>query len=181
MIGADFDKTLTNYDTFIPFLCYYSTQSIFKRLGLILIIGIAVALKLRLVSNDVYKLFAVKVMFRGDHYVNFEKRAREFSSRIELNALGQQMASRDRIIILTASFKEYIEPLFPNAIIYGTELDIDDNGYIKGVTTNLYGHKKLLKYRENHNEKMTIFYSDSPSDLCMKDVSNEFKLVEVKR
>jgi len=181
MIGADFDKTLTNYDTFIPFLCYYSTQSILKRLGLILVIVMAVALKMRLVSNDVYKSFAVKVMFRGDHYVYFNKRAREYSSRIELNGLGQQMARRDKLIILTASFKEYIEPLFPNAVIYGTELDIDDKGYIKGLITNLYGYNKLFKYRENHNEKMTIFYSDSPSDLCLKDVSIEFKLVEVKR
>lgn len=181
MIGSDFDKTLTNYDTFFPFLRFYSTKSILKRLGLVLVIGVALALKLRLVSNDKYKSIAAKLMFRGDLYADFKKSAHKFSATIQLNTLGQQISSKVGVIILSASPKEYIEPLFPSAIVYGTELDIDDKGFIKGISTNLYGQKKLLKFRENHDRKMTLFYSDSSSDSCMREVSDEFILVNVKK
>lgn len=162
----DFDKTLTYKDSFTQ-LCCQRMLHMTRWWVFPVYITLKILSKFRLISVKREKEIAIYILF--PHRISeYNKICQEFSSRIKLNPivnrLNKAIDPRNRIIILSASPREYIQPLFPEIEIYATELKVDHTGKIKGIDRHPYGPAKsevLVAQGVTHIDEM---YYDSHSD-----------------
>lgn len=162
-IVADFDKTLTDYDTTLPFARFCA-----KRTGtqwrLPLFFLLAVFAKLKLVSIKQQKAVLLK-WFCPNKITDFENLCFEFSKTIVLNALGKAILKKPNIIIASASLKCYLQHLFPKHHIIASEIKTDSQNRIVGLTTHPMGRTKAEDIKEIGITNIDEFYTDSLNDM----------------
>ena len=180
LVGFDFDKTLTDKDTIFGFYRSVSTNNFVFSIKRVLYLGFVLALKLRIISNFRLKQMGVFLFLRGYKVSEILDAAKIYSTQIDLNEIYTRhflmVEPKDRFII-SASFEEYLQFVFPNEKVFASSLSYR-NGKALGLKSNLYGQKKkelLQQIEEIHS--LFAFYTDSYSDQPLMDISENVYLV----
>ena len=181
VIVFDFDKTLTVKDTIFGFYRSVSGKKSTFFLKRIFFLAAAVLSKAKLISNDSLKQCGVALFLHG--YTENELKAKgiEYAFGIEMNGVFEGQCRRyqgNRIIILSASFEEYLKPLFPEYWVAGTQIRYDENGVACGIRRNLFGVEKRNWLAEQGIEEISVLYTDSFSDKPLMDIARRVYIVE---
>jgi len=131
-----------------------------------------------------FKIISVKqekeiglILFCPRNYETFKEACKEFSNSIKLNDIyynsfqSTQSQPNKKIIIASASFKDYITPLFPNKEIIASTLRCNNKNLIKGIAKHPYGSEKASLLEQFGYNKIKAFYTDSKTDLSTSALS----------
>lgn len=176
MVGCDFDKTIYNGDSFIDFYLYVLLM--FPYLIILLpfqLIAMAVVCKNKKRVKEVFALYLrfIPSNCKAGLVVRFWKRN---VHKLKYGII-KQISAEDVVISASPMF---IVGVAVKAIgvqnCIATNMSIESG---KIVGENCYGKVKLEKFYLNYpNIKLNAFYSDSLSDLPMKEVATNFYLVK---
>lgn len=178
IVVFDFDKTLTYTDTLLGFYRHCSGKHISSRFKLPLYFLLMVLHKIGVISNATLKSWGITCFLRGRSRAIVTKWATEYSAKIELNQIYyHEIVNDNKPYIISASFCDYILPLFQNAYVYGSELAYDSDAKVEGLKFNCYGRSKCQVLEERGIYSIDILYTDSISDLPLAKMSNSIKIV----
>ena len=178
IIVFDFDKTLTYEDTLFGFFYICSRNDLTTCIKLPLYFLSMVAHKLKLISNENFKRIGVRLFLRGKTKEFIRNCAEEYSGNIKLNHVYHtEFKKYNNPYVISASFYEYLLPLFPTANILCSEIEFSDNR-VKCLKTNCYGKVKYQLLSANGIDYIDILYTDSVSDLPLARFSKEINLVK---
>lgn len=181
IIVFDFDKTLTYKDTLYGFYEAVSGDTPSFKVKYVLFLFIAILAKVKLISNDSLKKFGIKLFLKGKHKNKINKKGKEYASSIKLNRIYSEdfkkIPSKNKIIV-SASFEEYLKPVFPDHLIIGSKILFDKNGRVKGLDRNLYGERKLTFLHYTGVEYIDVLYTDSYADKPLMEISKCVYLVK---
>lgn len=179
IIAFDFDKTLSHKDTLLGFYIHTIKWYKFYNIGIYTIF--AILHKLKLISNIKLKEFGVTIFLKGMKKEDFLRLAKEYAYTIKTNFLFKQveeMSKNNKVYIVSASFTDYLAPLFSKSIIvFGSEVTYQDNNILE-LKTNCYGKNKVLVLSSNGILLLDDFYTDSYSDLPLMEMSKHVFLVK---
>lgn len=175
IIVYDFDKTLTNYDTTLPFFLYCSKKKPFGFIKLPFFFCVKIMSKFRLITVKREKEIGLK-LFCSKKYSDFKNDAITFSEKIVLNDLYREdfqnnEFENNKIIVASAAFKDIIDCLFPNSINYGTTLKVDNRGLIIGIDIHPFNKEKLEVLNKSGIYHIEKFYTDSENDIYVSEIS----------
>lgn len=179
----DFDRTLTLNDTLFGFYCCLNKQrSLIFYLKVLIYFFFAVLHRCHILSNDKLKRFGVSLFIQGLSRNFIEYKSREYSKRIELNNDLYTKAKKSHPsklnIVISASFVDYIRPLFNDSvIILGSELNYK-SGYVCGLSKNMYGDNKAFALKSLGYSTVEAVYTDSVSDLPIVKMAKNIYLVD---
>lgn len=177
----DFDKTLTAKDTLGGFY-YEASPTKFRYYVKLPFLLVAAALyKSGLISNAALKKVGVWLYLKGLSQENIDQIGRSYSRKIKLNNIYKSdflKYSPDQVLIISASFEEYLKPLFIDYTVVGSKLRYNSENRVNGVITNMYGEKKREWLLNQNIDHVDVFYTDSYSDQPVIDLSNKVYLVK---
>jgi phosphoserine phosphatase len=182
VVVFDFDKTLTYKDTLLGFFSACSRKDptrVFKHL---LYIILMVAHKLKIISNTNLKRMGVGLFLRGKSKEFIIKCAEHYSGKIKLNRVVYETEFKKykNPYVISASFIEYLRPLFPGATLICSEIEFDKNG-VKSLKKNCYGEVKIHALKSIGIDKIDILYTDGAGDLFLAKMSKQINLVKGER
>lgn len=162
----DFDKTLTYKDSFTE-LCYRRMLKFTRWWVFPIWVILKISSKFGFMSVKKEKGLCLRLLF-PHHISEYISVCQAFSSQIKLtpivNQLRQALTEGDKIIILSASPREYIQLLFPEVKVYAMETKVDSSGKILGINQHPYGQDKLNVLIENGITHIDEMFYDSHSD-----------------
>lgn len=186
----DFDGTLTSKDSLAEFLKFSVDKPTYYK-NMFLFLPTFILYKLKIVPNNIAKQKLFKQFFYGMKQDDFKQIAQEYSNnelqdiilddRIKL--LKEHQKNGDRIIIVSASMKCWLEPWCEaqKVELLSTRLEFIDGKFTgKFETANCYGIEKENRVREHLEleEFDKIYaYGDSAGDdamLALADISKRF-------
>ena len=170
----DFDKTLTEKDTLFGFYEEASRSVPVFKIKYPFFILAAAAFKLGLISNLTLKKTGVWCYLNGLTRDEVKEVGETYAGRIELNNIYKEeflKYSSEQVIIISASFEDYLKPLFPKHRVVGSRLSYSKENRVNGVSVNMYGESKR-EWLQNHGvEKIDCLYTDSYSDKPLMDMA----------
>jgi HAD superfamily hydrolase (TIGR01490 family) len=181
----DFDGTISKKDSFIEFIKYYKGFHSFC-FGFILLSPILLLYKIRLIKNWRAKKIVFSWFFKNESYKVFKSKCKCFSltiipqliKPIALETIKKHIENGDKVIIISASFEDYLADWCKsmNLELLGTKIDFN-KGFITGKIDgkNCYGDEKVI--RLNQFLDLSLFneiyaYGDSKSDLPLLEIAN---------
>lgn len=178
VIVFDFDKTLTQKDTVLGFLVAVSDKG-FIPVRRLIFLFFSVLHKLRLISNDRLKEVSIGLFLKNMEESIVKKRAAAYSKGILLsNIYTTEFVSKyPRAIIATASFEDYVRPLFKDNLVLAAQLEYG-NGKVTGLKQNAFGPQKVKLLNEQGISSVDILYTDSFSDQALMNISTVVYLVK---
>jgi len=179
IVVYDFDKTLTYKDTLFGFFKAVSKKNIFYPLKVSIYFFFMIIAKLKLISNTTLKSVGVNLFLKGLDKTFIQTKSKEYSKTVKTNKIYKQLIDKNKsAYIITGSFKEYIQPLFPKNIkIISSKLDFKDNKVDK-LNFNCYKENKIDALKQNGIESIDIFYTDSMADLEVAKISKKIFIVK---
>ena len=174
VIASDFDGTLTTRDTLLSFIRYARGNAAFAW-GFLLHVPLLVLMKLHLYDNGRSKERVFSYFFRGWKADQFNAVCAQFAATHRhllrpqgLETLRQARADGARVIIVSASIDNWVQPFFPDAEVAGTQIEIVD-GRLTGrfLTPNCYGAEKVNRIRQllpDRQHYYLVAYGDSRGD-----------------
>jgi hypothetical protein len=181
IIVFDFDKTLTYKDTLIGYYIFVSNKNYLFIFKMFIYLFYMVLAKIKFVSNDKLKMKGVNLFLKGQNIMKLKQKSIEYSEKIILNKLYFNYDFKnlnERIIIVSASFQDYIYSLFPeNVNVIGSKLKIKDNKVIH-LDFNCYSERKVEILMKKGILEIDILYTDSISDLPLANISKKIILVK---
>ena len=110
------------------------------------------------------------------------KCAEEYSGKIELNKVvfETEFKKYKNPYVISASFIEYLKPLFPGANLICSEIEFDKNS-AKSLKKNCYGETKRQALKSIGIDKIDILYTDGAGDLFLAKMSKQIYLVKGDR
>jgi HAD superfamily phosphoserine phosphatase-like hydrolase len=181
VIVFDFDKTLTEKDTLFDFYKSVSPSKLSFSIKYPLFLLVAIATKLGFISNYSLKKAGVRFYLYGIEKKQVEKIANAYSSQIALNEIYHKEFFKyapDDVLIMSASYEEYLKPLFLNYLVVGSKLRYDLNNRVDGIELNMYGKNKQKWLFDNGITEIDILYTDSISDKPLMDIAKTTILVK---
>jgi len=174
----DFDKTLTKKDTVMGFLVMASGKGLIP-VRVMILLFFAVLHKLGIIANDRLKKIAVNLFLKGTPEAVIKEKASTYAADIELNNIykTEYALKYPAAIIVTASFEDYVRPLFGDNLLLGAKLAYR-NGLVSGLAQNAYGPKKVDLLNKHGINQVDIFYTDSFSDQAVMDISTVVYLIK---
>ena len=176
----DFDKTLTDGDSFYRFIVFTNNKSRIVA-GFISLLPWLAGYKAGILSNNYVKEKVIRWFFKGEQKESFSWKCREFvkqdlvniEKKVAMERLNWHQKSGHKIIVVSASIEDYLHPWcnIHNIEGIGTKLETE-NGRLTGnfATPNCYGYEKIRRLQENIDlEKYhpVYAYGDSPGDYEM--------------
>lgn len=182
----DFDKTLTYKDTLLGFYKQCNSEKKYTYLLLRSVYFVFQVLnKLKICSNLTLKKIGVNLFLVGKSKAEIEKKSHVYASLISLNDTYKKyftMTSENinERIILSASFEEYINPIFNEGIrVYGSKLRYNDQDRVNGIDRNLYGVQKRIFFEQELKKKLIDnLFTDSYSDLPLAIIAKNIYLIK---
>lgn len=180
VVVYDFDKTLTYRDTLWGYFTYCGRDGAFLTLKKALYMGAMLLSKLKLISNSRMKACGVALFLRGKERDVLERLSEAYGKEIAFNRLYRQL-SFDRgkdYFVVTASFEEYVRPLFPSHVdVVGSRLFYRE-GYVAGVAENCYKELKAAALKQRGIDRIDLLYTDSISDLALAQMAEKICVVK---
>ncbi|PHS56186.1 MAG: HAD-IB family hydrolase [Sulfurimonas sp.] len=176
----DFDGTLTKKDSLSEFLKYSVNREKYL-LSMFKFLPYFIMYKLKLLRNDISKEKLFETFYAGMDEAEFKQISSNYSLKIldklinkdRLEILKKHQKNGDRVIIVSASMKSWLQPWCDkNSIeLLCTELEFI-NSKITGkfLTKNCYGDEKVNRIKKHLNLEQfnTIYvYGDSAGDDAM--------------
>ena len=131
--------------------------------------------KMKYISNDALKTKGVSLFLKGRDVRAIKQKAIEYSEKILFNKLYFNYDfnnSNDKILIVSASFQDYILPLFPKNIeVLGSKLKIN-KGKVIALDYNCYSDRKVDILNDIGIYEIDVLYTDSISDLPLANISS---------
>lgn len=178
MNGFDFDKTIYKKDSSIQFYLYlvYRHPYLVCHLIVFSVYYLLYVLKLKNKKETKEKMFSI-VKYISD--IDYEVNRFWHNKHLERWYLAMQ---KDNDIVISASplflLEDFTKRMGINNII-ATNIDKKTG---KIIDKNIYGIEKVNAYKKIYkNKKLDKFYTDSSSDLCMKEVCKEVLIVKSGR
>ena len=189
----DFDGTLTTRDTFLQFIRYVFSVRTFC-LGFLLYSPLLVLMKLGCYPNWKVKQKVFSYFFKGMPYEEFSQLGRLFAIDTShllrpkaVAALREAEAKGAKVLIVSASIDNWVQPFFPDVKVVGTQVEVKD-GRLTGrfLTKNCYGQEKvnrILALYPNRETYHLTAYGDSQGDQELLAFADEahYKGKKVKR
>lgn len=181
IVFFDFDGTITKNDSFVVFFKFISKKSFFKIL--ILNLHLLILYKMGICKNPKYKFLSI---LKGKTKNEIEKLCNEFMpillshcKKTALDKIKWHQDNNHRIVLVSASFEEYLSPLckYLNIDLIATKMEFKDNkitGYIEGK--NCKRNQKVIRIKEviNISEYDSIYvYGDSIGDKEMLELATQ--------
>ncbi len=170
----DFDGTLTTRDTFLAFIRYAcDTRALF--FGILCCMPWLILMKLQLYSNGKTKERLFARYFRDMPFDQFEVLCRRFAADNRhllrssvVSILRQAQSEGAKVVIVSASIDNWVQPFFPEVTTLGTQVEVSD-GRLTGrfSTPNCYGPEKVKRLEALLPRRSDYFlkaYGDSRGD-----------------
>ena len=176
----DFDKTLTYHDTLLGFYCHATPRTLFYHAKRLLYLGAIVATKLKLIDNDRFKVIGIILFLRGQSRETLQQKGVEYAGTLRTNNLYTSLMENhsEEVWIVSASFEEYLVPLFGRERLLATRIAYDRDGNAAGLEFNCYKEEKRKALIERGVEQIGLFYTDHYSDLPVAEMSDTICLVD---
>lgn len=161
----DFDKTLTLHDTVFGFYKYCNKHKFIAH-KIVLFYIFSIIYKLRLISNTRLKKLGVVFFLKGYSRQYLLEKGQQYAKEIKLLTTFETEFKQKfpDAIIASASFLEYLKPIFPNNLLICSSL-IYKNEIAVGLEKNIFGNDKKEALIELGFNNIDIFYTDSKTDL----------------
>lgn len=178
----DFDKTLTKHDTLLSFFCFNEKKTLLFFLKFCLYFLCMVLAKLGIIHNTRLKKIGVYLFLRYAHSDHINYKCQEFgkSDYVNYNKFYRSLVFDSNInyYVLTASFEEYVKPIFPSFVeVIGSKIKKDRKDQIM-LDFNCFGKNKLAALFMRGIEHIDEFYTDSYDDLFVAEISNKITIVD---
>lgn len=190
----DFDGTLTNCDTLIEFI-RFSFSPWACAVGLLLVSPLVVLMKLGLYSNSKAKQRLFSHFFKGMSLEMFNNNGEAFAEcnerymrqkAVDFIMDKAKETPRPRLIIVSASFENWVEPFARlwlgngkgnDITVLGTRPEVND-GLLTGrfATPNCYGAEKVRRVSEVLGDRSDYFieaFGDSRGDKELFDYADK--------
>jgi phosphatidylglycerophosphatase C len=157
----DFDGTITTKDTLLEFIKFYKGHLNFYQ-GFLLHAPWLVAMKFKLMSNQVVKEKILKFFFSNENEEQFKSRCAVFNQNIlpglirpkAIEEIKRLKAENNIVVIVSASPENWIRPWtdFMNVELIASRLEVR-NGMISGkiLGKNCHGEEKVRRIKEKYN------------------------------
>jgi len=180
IIVFDFDKTLTSKDTNLDFFLFAGKHKKFFVFRILMYFCFLILRKIKLISNLRLKNFGVILFLKNITESEFSALCNQFSKTIELNRSIQKLllehsVKGDRVLVITASLAAYVQPIFPEIEVIGSELNF--NVHPVNIGVHCHGQNKVEHLNKLNITKIDVLYTDSISDLPMARISTQINLV----
>ena len=187
LYACDFDGTLTTRDTLIEFIRFACGTPRFI-LGFLLHAPLLVLMKLGLYDNGKTKQRVFSWFFKGMAIDEFDRLCKDFADSYRhllrpemVRLLEQAQAEGSKVLIVSASIDNWVQPFFPSFTIVGTQIEIID-GLLTGrfLTPNCYGQEKVRRILALHPDRSDyhlIAYGDSRGDREMLAFADEAHII----
>lgn len=180
IIVFDFDKTLTYEDTMLGYFFFCGKQKGFFYLRAFEYAFFLVLRKFKLISNLKLKEQGIRIFVSGRSEQQVKEISEGFSKTIPLkkpvmDRLKAFDQAQNRVMIVTASFVDYVKPIFPHLEVVGSEFIY--KGEKLGLKFHCYKKEKVVAMKKEGIEKIDVLYTDSISDLPLAEISKKTELV----
>lgn len=179
MVAFDFDKTLTKKDTLFGFYKAAHGSGWLFELKRTVLLGLAVAYKFKALSNTSLKQAGIWLFLRGKGEQEIKEAAKKYALTIEWNTIYRNhflsLPASQRVVV-SASFEEYLRPLFPDSEFFGSKLRYE-KGRVAGLERNLYGKTKVEVLKDCGYQSFAAVYSDSKVDTPLFGLGEKAYLV----
>lgn len=179
IIVFDFDKTLSYSDTLFGFFSSASKKNITYPLKVFIYVFTMVLTKYKVLSNTELKRVGIALFLKGMSQSQLKIEALNYSKKIKLNTLYNEFdfLSKDTIYIVSASFVDYLRPLFPsNVRVLGSKLMFQEETVV-GLKENCFKAKKVDVLSKEGIEIIDVTYTDSYSDFSLAAISKKIIIV----
>ena len=178
----DFDKTLTKKDTLLGFFLFNEERSLLLNIKKMRYFIFMVLTKFKFISNTRLKEFGIKLFLSNLTTKELEYKYDNYKNEIEYNFLFEKTDfSLNEIYIVSASFEEYLKPIFPaNVKIIASKLKYEDSKVV-GLEFNCYEKDKITALKKVSINKIDTFYTDSISDLPLVNISEKTVLIKSEK
>lgn len=135
--------------------------------------------KLKIISNDKLKSVGISLFLKNLTNEDLQYKILHYKDNIKYNFLYEKTDfTASDIYIVSASFQEYLEPIFPkNVKILASTMIYKDNN-VEGLEFNCYGKNKIKILQDININEIDIFYTDSISDLPLVKISKKTILIK---
>ena len=179
----DFDGTLTKRDSFVEFIRFVKGNKDFL-LCFLRYAPLLVLMKLHLYPNWKAKEQVFSYCFKGMRLDTFNTYCHRFAMEkgsllrpkglLKIRDAQQEGA---RVLIVSASIDNWVQPFFPSVTVVGTQIEVKD-GILTGrfSTRNCYGKEKVRRINSlfpNRRDYEMVAYGDSHGDAWMLDYADE--------
>jgi len=170
VIVFDFDKTLTDKDTVLPFFLFCCKMRPLGYFFLPIYYLIKILSKIRLLTVKKEKELGL-MFFCPKDKKRFQKLSCDFHSTLRLNQIyyldyKNAVSSGTTVIVASASFESYLKDLFPDAVVVGTTLLFDKvRDRLLGIDKHPFGLEKKNMLNDLGVLAVDVFYTDSKNDL----------------
>jgi phosphoserine phosphatase len=179
MITAfDFDGTLTNKDTLFGFFLHAKTS--FRFFKTLLYIAIMILTKCKILSNHQLKTFGIALFLKGMSKTEIETIAINYAKSIKLNdTYYKYYLHSNNAWIISASFYEYLQFIFPKQTVIASLLKYNDKGIVEGLAFNCFNDLKITALNKKNITQIDVFYTDNVSaDKAVIDIARKTFVVK---
>lgn len=185
VVVFDFDKTLSRYDTVLPFFVFCASRNGFRSVLLPVYFLLKVFSKVGLITVKKEKELGLQLLCPR-RYVDFQEYARKYALKVKSEGLNHVYSNEfirhknagDRVVIASASFVEYLQHIFPDELVIGSECSVGYDGRISGLLSHPYKEAKAQALRQAGVEVVDVFYTDSVTDMPVVEMSHTVKWVK---
>ena len=182
----DFDGTITKDDSTAKFIRYFVGDIAFIK-GIIILLPMIIAYKLKIVTNNEIKKRLITYFFKGIDIIYFTEKAKEFSLNMldplirkkALDRINWHKSNGDKLVIVSASINLWLLPWCKkNKIsLLATELEILNNKITGNlISKNCYGPEKVIRILKSYDLLKYDYiyaYGNSRGDYEMLELANE--------
>lgn len=179
IIVFDFDKTLSYSDTLFGFFSSAGKKNIAHPFKIIIYLFAMLLAKFKVLSNSNLKHIGIILFLKGMNQTQLQSVAVNYSKKIKLNRLYREFdfLSSNVIYVVSASFVNYLRPLFPeNVIVLGSEIHFK-NEKILGLSFNCFESKKAKILINKGVEEIDLLYTDSYNDFSLASIAKKIIII----
>lgn len=181
IIAFDFDKTLTYKDTLFGFFRHMGGAGLGTIIKCTVFFILMVATKVKIISLFRLKELGIKLFLSGYNMQKFERQCASYSKKIQLNDIYYKdflsLSKQEDVVIVSASFVEYLKPLFPEVKLIGSSINFkNDKPY--QLENHCYKNEKVKMLQNEGVDQIDLLYTDSISDLPLAEISTQIIVVD---
>jgi len=136
--------------------------------------------KIKVISNTKLKDIGIMLFLSNLNENELKNKFNSYHKKIDFNDLFANLNfdSKNNYIIISASFQDYIHPIFPNFVqVFGSTIKYV-NRKPKKTLFNCYKENKVTALNNNNITKIDVFYTDSFSDFSLAKLAKEIIIVK---
>ena len=183
IIVFDFDKTLTKKDTLFDFFLFASNKDFHFCFNVIIYCFWMLLTKLNYLKNEQLKTKGIQLFLSSLSREVLNFKFKNYHKLITFNSMFSNLEYNEdaKYYILSASFQEYIRPIFPNFVtVLGSTIKYR-NDVAQELLFNCYKENKVNLLKDRDIEVIDTLYTDSFSDFCLAKMAKEIIIVNNNR